>query len=350
MPLVASCIRTGGVIVRDVRDPFRRRLAEYLAAPMFLLSLLFLVVIAAVLVLWVDVPLFFSFLAREGADGGGEALPQSAVAWISPSTARTAGLFGFLTLVVLWPFFAAELLLQYLARNRTQPFWPQRQAALLACFCPPLRLCARHCDMDGKIWFPHLGWQVVDRTLQDRLEKLFSIPMIMIALLILPVLLVEVGMREQVLNRPWLQCLLNVSTGLIWFAFAAEFLVMVSVADKKLKYCKDHWLDMAIILLPFIAFLRSLRVIRATRLARLAKVQQLSRMGRLYRLRGLAMRALRALLILELINRLLPISPARRLKRLQLVLAEKEADIAALRQQIADLERHVKEQEQHSYG
>jgi voltage-gated potassium channel len=158
--------------------------------------------------------------------------------------------------------------------------------------------------------------------------------------------LIELGMQQQVLTRPWLQFLLHASMGLIWFAFATEFIVMVSVADKKLKYCKEHWLDLAIILLPFIAFLRSLRVIRATRLAKLAKVQQLSRMGRLYRLRGLAMRAFRALLILELLNRLLPISPQRRLKRLRELLADMESDAKYLRQQIATLEWEVQQQGQ----
>jgi hypothetical protein len=34
---------------------------------------------------------------------------------------------------------------------------------------------------------------------------------------------------------------------------------MISVAPRRLEYCKKHWLDLAIILLPLISFLRSLR-------------------------------------------------------------------------------------------
>jgi hypothetical protein len=323
-------------------DAMRRRAAECLAAPMFLLSLGYLMVIAAILVLWVDVPLFFSMFAGETGEFAADSLPQ-VVGWVSPQAAWSAGYWGLIVLGLIWLVFPLELLVQWAVRDRAQPFWRHRWAALLTCLCPPLRMCARHPEMDGQIWFPTLDWQLADRALRERLEKLFSIPMILIALMILPVLLIEFGMREQVMTRPWLQFLLHASMGLVWFAFAAEFIVMVSVADRKLKYCKDHWLDLAIILLPFIAFLRSLRVIRATRLARLAKLQQLSRMGRLYRLRGLAMRALRALLILELLNRLMPMHPERRLKRLRTLLNEMETDIEFLRQQVDALERQVEE-------
>ena len=192
-------------------------------------------------------------------------------------------------------------------------------------------MCARNHDRDGHIWLPRLGWQEVNDDLRVRLEKIFAVPMIIIALMILPVLLVEFRLQEQVAAHLWLRLLLHVSTGLIWFAFAAEFIVMVSVAEKKLRYCREHWLDLAIILLPLISFLRSLRIVRATRLARMAKVQQLTKMSRLYRLRGLAMRGFRALLMLKLLNRLLGISPEKRLRKYQEQLREKEKEIAALR-------------------
>ncbi len=198
--------------------------------------------------------------------------------------------------------------------------------------------------MQGRIWFPLLGWQEVNDVLRERLEKLFSVPMILIALTILPVLLVDVGMKNQVQTRPWLQLLLHVSMALIWFAFATEFIVMVSVAEKKLKYCRQHWLDLAIILLPVISFLRSLRLIRATRVARLAKIQQLSKMGRLYRLRGLAMRALRALMILQLINKIFRIGPEKQLQKLRVLLKEKQAETESLQRQIAALEQQIEQQ------
>jgi voltage-gated potassium channel len=309
---------------------------------MYCLALSFLIVVAILLVLWVDVPIF---LAAPDTDAGA-AKEQARVAtcWISHETAMRAGYICLDILTVFWICFVGELLFQFAIRDRARPFWRQRYYSLIVCLCPPLRLSARNFDMDGKVWFPTIGWQEADDSLREGLEKAFSVPMIFIAMTILPVLLVEFGMHHLVWTRPWLQLLLHASTGLIWFAFAVEFVVMVSVAEKKLRYCKEHWLDLAIILLPFISFLRTLRVVRATRVARLAKIQQLSRMGRLYRLRGLAMRAVRALMILELLNRLFRIGPERQLKKLRMLLEEKEKEVMVLRNQIKKLEELIEQQ------
>ena len=277
----------------NVSEDFRRRMAQMTALPMFCLSFLFLVLVATLVVLWVDVPMFITPHEGDSLDRPVTATHAGVQTWISAQTALEAGYDCLLILYLLWPVFWAEFLVQYFYRNPAKPFWRRRYAGLIACLCPPLRMCTRHYDMDGKLWLPSFGWQNVNNDLRERLERLFSVPMIFIALTILPVLLVDVGMKHQVMAHSWLQILLHVSMGLIWFAFAAEFIVMVSVARRKFQYCKGHWLDIAIILLPIISFLRSLRIIRATRLARLAKVQQLSKMGRLYRLRGLVMRALR---------------------------------------------------------
>ncbi|MHB0959378.1 MAG: potassium channel protein [Pirellulaceae bacterium] len=312
---------------------------------MFGLSVAFLAVLSAIVVLWVDVPMMYEPLPEQAALAPGHAPShppaQAAEALLRTERALAAGHTCVLILGLLWIVFLVEFVFQYIVRDRERPFWRTHLSGLICCCCPPLRLCARNADMDGKIWLPGLRWRKVNASLRARLERILSVPMILIALTILPVLLIEFGMRNQVAENRWLQIALHVSLGVIWFAFAAEFIVMVSVADKKLQYCKGHWIDIAIILLPFVSFLRSLRIVRATRVARLARVEQLVRMSRLYRLRGLAMRALRAMLLLQLINRLLPADPEKQLKRLRTQLREKEADIRFLRRQIADLERRV---------
>ena len=84
----------------------------------------------------------------------------------------------------------------------------------------------------------------------------------------------------------------------------------------------------------------------ATRMARLAKIQQLSRMGRLYRLRGLALRAVRALMILQLLNRMFRIGPERQLKKLNMILEDKEKEIALLRREIEKLETLIAQQQE----
>lgn len=327
-----------------LNDQFRRRCAEWTALPMFCLALSFLILVAIAIVLLVEIQYFQ--MPNEGAGAKpptGAAVPQVSQ-WLTKAEAHRAGMICVGLLAAIWPLFFLELVVQYLIRDRRQPFFRRYYMSFVNCICPPLRMCARNHAVDDKVWFPSMGWQSVDDELRDRLEKMFSIPMIIIALTILPILLIEFGMRQQVSSRPWLQMLLYIGTGMIWFAFAAEFIVMVSVAEKKLRYCRQHWLDLAIILLPFIAFLRSLRVVRATRMARLAKIEQLSRMGRLYRLRGLAMRAVRALMILQLINRMFRIGPERQLRKLNMVLREKKKEIDLLQREIKKLEELIAEQ------
>jgi hypothetical protein len=327
----------------------RRRMADRTAMPMFGLSLFFLTAVSVLVVIWVDVPRMVETSTggtvqtapSTGIDGAQGEPPV--VLSVGSSTTLAIGYVCLAILDILWPIFLIEYCIQYLVRDRQVPFWRHRYFGLFICLCPPLRLCARNHDRDGDIWLPILGWQEVNDDLRMRLEKIFAVPMIIIALMILPVLLIEFRFQEQVAAHLWLRLLLHLSTGLIWLAFAAEFIVMASVAERKLRYCKEHWLDLAIILLPLISFLRSLRVVRATRLARVARVQQLSRMSRLYRLRALAVRGFRALLMLELLNRLLRISPEKQLRKYLEQLQEKEKEIASLRHIINDLEQEIAE-------
>jgi len=325
----------------------RRRVAVFFALPMFCASIAFLTLLAALIVLWVD-------LARVGQDAEselGSGAPAEQVDAASEEAAANmplelpAALFlgrhCLRALLALWSVFLLEFVVQLLVRDPKRPFWRTRYVGLIVCACPPLRLCARNHDMGGMIWLPWLGWQHMNDALRERLERYFSIPMILFALTILPVLLIEFGMKHLVAAHPWLRILLHISTAAIWFAFAVEFIVMVSVAEKKLRYCKQHWIDIAIIILPLISFLRSLRIMRAVRLARLAKAQQLTKMSRLYRLRGLVARAVRALLLLQLINRILRIPPEKQLRKLREKLRDKEAEMASLRRVIASLEEKI---------
>ena len=310
---------------------------------MFFLSFLFLALLATILVLTADVYRIDSAQRLAAKTAGAQSTTTTIQLNQSAVDARHHCL---LVLALIWPLFLAEFAFQFAARDRNKPYWRKRYYGFIVCLIPPLRLCARNPDMGGQVWLPGMGWQDSDDALRRRLDHTFSIPMILIALTILPILLIEFLMTEQIAARPWLRAMLHISMGVIWFAFAVEFIVMVSVAEKKLRYCKEHWLDLAIILLPLVSFLRSLRVIRATRLARVAKVQQLTKMGRLYRLRGLAMRALRAILFLEVLHRIFGISLEKKLKSLRAQLEEKEREVAAMKTAIVDLERQIQERAQ----
>ena len=193
--------------------------------------------------------------------------------------------------------------------------------------------------MGGKIWLPKNNWFLPGKPLAKRLEKVFSKPMLMIALLILPVLLIEFGFSKQVQSMPILKLALSIGTGLIWCAFAIEFIVMVSATDKKLAYVKKNWIDLAIILLPLVSFLRSLRIVRTANIAKFAKVQQLSKMSRIYRMRGLVAKSIRALMVLEVMHRILKHSPEKRILKLKARLIELEEEANDIRAQIKRLDK-----------
>lgn len=353
-------------------DPHRRRhLVGRLAPVMFGFALAFLVGQAVLVVLWIDVPNLRRSPAkvddqaasalRQPGDGigpsstepvsveppatetlatghasddgvppaGGSRSPRAAA--VARATARG--------LLLIWPLFLAESLFHWLTRPWNRETRRDHLFSLLFVVCPSLRMCARAPEMDERMWLPGLGWRKPDRRLRRHLERHFSVPMILIALLILPVLLVELLLNRQVDRFGSLRMFVHVGTGVIWFAFAAEFILMVSVAERKLIYIKDHWIDLAIILLPLLSFLRTLQVARVSRLFRVAKIPQITKLARAYRLRGTALRALRALIVLEVLQRLLARNPEKLIGRLEKRRRELERESRLIRRKILRLRR-----------
>ncbi|MEZ6134634.1 MAG: hypothetical protein R3C53_06970 [Pirellulaceae bacterium] len=332
---------------------------DLISCGMFYLSLVFLALLATVMVLWIDVnrivDISISDLDLEESDATEDVFRLStgelARELAFEANAQRWGNYCAVFLILIWPVFVAESLVRRFgcwipnSQERTFKYW------WLFCVVPPLRLCAHQhgnwqTGLEGgqtrsRVWLPVLGWQEVNRNLRRRLERAFGVPMIWIALLILPILGAHYYYKEGIINYPYLRVLLHFGTGLIWFAFTVEFIVMVSLAEKKLEYCKRHWLDLAIILLPLISFLRSLRVLRAGRLLNVGRLQHFSRVVRVFRLRGVAMRAFRALLVLEIIHRLIRTKPEARIRSLEHQCAEKEHELAELREEIARLKQSL---------
>mgnify|MGYP003662912674 CR=1 FL=1 len=315
---------------------------------MFWLSLAFLVCLAILIVLWVDVPNLresANAFAKSRAPGGTHATTSDMGVVAShdffslSSPAKQIEFLAIIVMLAIWPIVIVESIVHWITRPYNRDTMKTHGFGILFCLCPALRMCARSPEMHDRLWLPGLGWRRADSRLRRRLQRQFSVPMIMIALLIMPVLIVEFFLKEQVAEHLWLRVLLHIGTGVIWFAFAAEFILMVSVADRKLEYCKKHWLDLAIILLPLISFLRSLQTMRATRLAKLMKIQQLSQIARVYRLRATAMKMMRALVVIEFFRRALKLSPERSIAKLKRQLADVESEAKQLRRKIARLER-----------
>ncbi|MSQ96193.1 MAG: hypothetical protein EXR98_16795 [Gemmataceae bacterium] len=123
-------------------------------------------------------------------------------------------------LVALWPIFAIEALVRLFLTRRQMAFWPRFWILLVVVLFPFVRIGMRaHAD-SGKIWLPRLGWQEVDRKLRMTMERFFSVPLILFALMVLPILGFEYFWEEQVHQYFWLKLTLDIASSLIWMAFA----------------------------------------------------------------------------------------------------------------------------------
>lgn len=312
------------------------RNSDRLAQAMFYLSLVFLTLIAALIVAWVYIPQV-EWLAAETA-GADELSDASSQPSLIERNAVAIGDYLFYVMLCIWPLFWAELFVNLRQHKSFREILRRRKFDILACVCPPLRLAAPSLEQGGKIWLPRLGWRQPGKALTKKLERSFGSPMLIIALLILPILLIEFGLKDLVASHFGLRITLHVCTGFIWAAFAFEFIVMISATDRKLAYVKKNWIDLAIVLLPAISFLRS---IRAFQLAKFAKVQQLARVGRIYRMRGLMMKAVRALMLFEFLNRLLRVTPEKKLAKLLEQREERADELKELDQQIQTMQNKI---------
>ncbi|MFK8114561.1 MAG: potassium channel protein [Rubripirellula sp.] len=316
----------------------RRQIALRSAPLMFVVALLFLVCQAVLVVLWVDVPnLSENALIAADPDITGSASIRDTQD--NPIVNHRFQEFTILTMLLIWPVVILESAFHWLTRPWDSTTRRFHWFGVLFCVCPSLRMCARSPEMNERLWLPGIGWRRSNKRLRNRLQRQFSLPMIVIALMIMPVLIIEFFMKTQVAQYTWLRMMLHLGTGIIWFAFAAEFILMVSVAEKKLVYCKDHWIDLAIIVLPLFSFLRSLQFLRATGIAQTLRIPMLTKFARVYRLRGTAIKAFRALILLDLLHRFVGGNVEGKIDKLNRRLEDVEAEAKEIRRKIKKLER-----------
>ena len=102
-----------------------------------------------------------------------------------------------------------------------------------------------------------------------RFERQTEMPLLVLALLMIPLLLapvwLDLGARtERVLFAlDWL----------IWGAFAADLSIRVYLAPSRLRYLARNWIDVVIVVLPF---LRSLRIVGSARAVRLLRAVRIA--------------------------------------------------------------------------
>ena len=121
---------------------------------------------------------------------------------------------------------------------------------------------------------------------------MFELPMLVAALLVIPVIAVE----QSDVGEPW-RAAAGVLNWIIWIAFAVEVVVMLAVVRDRWAWVKTHPLEVAIVLLtpPFLpSSLQSLRVLRLLRLLRLLRIAKLAR--RMFSLEGVRWAAVLAAL------------------------------------------------------
>ena len=137
-------------------------------------------------------------------------------------------------LAILYPLYPLEALAHWSRGSRgLKQNW-------LFCLVPVARLGAHdHVDQQH-IWLPLLGWQTVSRSLAQRLMRNFGVPMIVIALLVVPVIVFELFFDELLLTHRNLKLAVEATSALIWVCFVTEFVLVVSVVEKRWQYCRQN--------------------------------------------------------------------------------------------------------------
>jgi voltage-gated potassium channel len=242
----------------------------------------------------------------------------------------------------LWTLYLADFVLYLVALRGEEGIWKKALHGLGVFLLPMFRISIPTFSHPDKIWIPFMGWRKKKRALERRLVDAFSLPMICIVLLILPILGIEYLKKEWIQYRA-VEVTLSIGSQLIWLAFAVEFVIMISVTRKKLAYCAKRWIDLAIIMLPILLFLLPylsfLPIVRLTRLSRVLRSAQVLRSTRLLRLKGLGLKAFQALVLVSGTRRFGKKYHERMLKRLKKRLKEMEEEMVELKIEIAELEK-----------
>ena len=97
--------------------------------------------------------------------------------------------------------------------------------------------------------------------LRGRLDRYLDVPLALASVLM--VLLAVIELSGEV-GGPW-QGRLAVMGWSLWGLFFVEFAVKFALAPAKRAYLRRNWLDVLVLLVPFLRFLKVLSVLRATR-------------------------------------------------------------------------------------
>ncbi len=222
--------------------------------------------------------------------------------------------YGFSHLI----FLAEYITILALARREDNISKKRKIKSLLYVLIPPLRLGKRHLISRKLIWLPHWNWCRADDALFDNLRLKFSLPMIIVALLIIPLLYIEMKMKSSVVAHfQNIDLVLDLCQAFIWVVFAAEFIIMISVSDERDRqdYAKKNWIDILIIGLPVLMLMVKQSEMLAN--APALRLLRLNQITRVYRLKGVFTKVRHALMFADSIQRLMFPNPEKQLIHLQ---------------------------------
>ncbi len=97
--------------------------------------------------------------------------------------------------------------------------------------------------------------------LRERLDRYLDLPLALASILLVLIAVVELGGE---VAEPWRERLVVLGWAL-WGLFLVEFVIKFALAPVKRAYLRRNWLDVLVLLVPFLRVLRLLRVLRATR-------------------------------------------------------------------------------------
>lgn len=97
--------------------------------------------------------------------------------------------------------------------------------------------------------------------MREKLDRYLDVPLALASVVV--VLLVVIQLTGEV-DEPW-SGRIEFLSWTVWGLFFLEFAAKFALAPVKRRYLRKNWLDVLILLLPFLRLLRALRILRATR-------------------------------------------------------------------------------------
>ena len=248
-------------------------------------------------------------------------------------------------LLICWPIFVIEKIISLIFCQQT---WKSYFGLVFVMLLPPIRLATRRCNHSDFIWL--FRWRLINSSLYTALEKRFLLPILLLSLFMIPFWITELFSPDKLNNHRLLYHSINLGNALIWELFVIEFIIMFSIAEKKLYYLKKHWLELFIIILPMLALASILisryaliRQVKLIKPAKLLKIERIRRILNIYRARSVVNRILRILIVIDIFKQFYQRrNPQKYLALLHEKLAQQEQEIVEIKQQIQETKQLIK--------